>query len=223
LKANRADGIVSLSLFVFGSPRARRENMEMNLTKWITLAVALLVAGSGADGESIAGRAVTVFCQSDLAVPVITVMQAERLASEMFGNIGITLHWRAGRPAAQDTDAIAIEFLTGTSRQFMPGSLAYALPYEGVHIRIFWDRVREFPAPPELLAHVMVHEVTHIVEGTASHSEEGIMKAHWTSDDIFAMESKPLKFSPDDVDLIYSGLDIRETGSLSVALSKVRR
>ena len=195
----------------------------MNLTKWITMLVAPFVAGAGASAEAVARPVVTVFCQSDMAVPYATQTQAERLASDMFGDIGITLRWRSGRPSRQDTGAIFIELLSGISERFMPGSLAYALPYEGVHIRIFWDRIRKFPAPRELLAHVMVHEVTHIVEGIMSHSESGIMKAHWTTDDVFAMESKPLKFTPGDVDLIYQGLESRETGSLDIVQAKVHR
>jgi hypothetical protein len=186
----------------------------MNLTKWITMLVAPFVAGVGASGESAAGRVVTVFCQSDLTVPYTTEAQAEHLASDMFEDIGVTLRWRSGQPSRQDTGAIVIEFLTGAPERFMPGALAYALPYEGVHISIFWDRIRQFSAPRELLAHVMVHEVAHIIQGIMSHSQAGIMKAHWTTDDVFAMESKPLKFTPDDVDLIYRGLESRETGSL---------
>jgi hypothetical protein len=214
---------VSLSLFVFGSPRAREENTEMNLSKWITIVAVLFLTGVGAGGESVAGRVVTVFCQRDLALPYATETLAERQASDMFEDIGITLCWRHGRPSSQDTGAIDIEFLTGTSERFMPESLAYALPYEGVHIRIFWDRIRKFAAPRELLAHVMVHEVTHILEGTACHSEAGIMKAHWTTDDVFAMESKPLKFTPGDVDLIYQGLERREIGLSDVVQAKVHR
>jgi hypothetical protein len=195
----------------------------MNLSKWIVMMVVPFVACAVAGGESVAGPVVTVFCQSDLAVPYATKTQAERLASDMFEDIGITLRWRSGQPSSKDTGAIAIEFLTGTSERFMPESLAYALPYEGVHIRIFWDRIRKFPAPRELLAHVIVHEVTHILEGTACHSEAGIMKAHWTTGDVFAMESAPLKFTPGDVDLIYQGLQSRETALLGVVQAKVHR
>ena len=61
--------------------------------------------------------------------------------------------------------------------------LAYALPYEGTHIVILFDRVRKMQPNyvPAVLAHVLVHEVTHILQGIQRHSESGVMKAHWDS------------------------------------------
>jgi len=56
----------------------------------------------------------------------------------------------------------------------------------------------------------MVHEITHILQGEARHSAEGIMKARWTPDDLAAMGVKPLTFTAEDVDLIYQGMDYRE-------------
>jgi hypothetical protein len=49
---------------------------------------------------------------------------------------------------------------------------------------------------------VLVHEITHILQGVDRHSESGIMKAQWTIDDYRAMASKPLSFTPLDVKLI---------------------
>ena len=57
-----------------------------------------------------------------------------------------------------------------------------------------------------LLAHVLVHEITHILEGVNWHSEVGVMKAHWTADDLMQMMYKPLPFDPQDVLLIRKGL-----------------
>ena len=93
-------------------------------------------------------------------------------------------------------------------------SLAYALPYEGTHIVVFQDRIlrmRGVHSVPRLLAHVMAHEITHILEGIGRHSGEGVMKAHWTKDDFVAMARKPLEFAKDDVELIQAGL-VRRAG-----------
>jgi hypothetical protein len=57
-----------------------------------------------------------------------------------------------------------------------------------------------------LLAHVLVHEITHILEGIPHHSQDGVMKAHWTPQDIVRMASRPLPFDPQDVALIQYGL-----------------
>ena len=56
----------------------------------------------------------------------------------------------------------------------------------------------------KVLARVMVHEITHILQGMSNHSDKGIMKAHWN-----AVEARSLGFTADDVELIYNGMDAR--------------
>jgi hypothetical protein len=58
----------------------------------------------------------------------------------------------------------------------------------------------------KLLAHVIVHEVTHILQGVVRHSDSGIMKAWWSPKDYEQMERAPLAFTADDIDLIQLGL-----------------
>ena len=50
---------------------------------------------------------------------------------------------------------------------------------------IFYDRVRKIKPNkiPAVLAHVMVHEVTHILQGICRHSASGVMKAQWDEED----------------------------------------
>jgi hypothetical protein len=62
---------------------------------------------------------------------------------------------------------------------------------------------------PCLLAHVLVHEITHLLEGIDRHSESGVMKAHWSSDDTLEMAWKPLAFTEEDKYLIHRGLKLR--------------
>ena len=88
-----------------------------------------------------------------------------------------------------------------------PGQLAYTNLYEG-HITVFWDRIRAAPSAPPIvvLAHVLVHEITHILQGIDRHSERGIMKSKWTLADFRAMASEPLPFTLLDVELIQRGM-----------------
>jgi hypothetical protein len=58
-----------------------------------------------------------------------------------------------------------------------------------------------------LLAYVMVHEVTHILQGITRRSKRGILKAHWDRDDSFEIGLGCLRFAEADVELIYSGPD----------------
>jgi len=132
---------------------------------------------------------------------------AETLASTMFAVIGISLEWTKGKPAAKPSQPpIIIELVTRTPSNFMPGSLAYAVPCEGSHITVFLDRIEEMRAPSNVLAHVMVHEITHVLQGIGRHSATGVMKEMWTAGDFGGMRLRPLSFTPLDIDLIYAGL-----------------
>jgi hypothetical protein len=95
--------------------------------------------------------------------------------------------------------------------------LAFAQPYEG-RIVVFLDRVAELNRNKGLsvLASVLVHEITHVLEGIDRHSATGIMKAHWNDHDYFEMRRKPLVFAQEDVNLIYDGLKVPRVASAGV-------
>jgi hypothetical protein len=173
--------------------------------------LAILVAATCAAGE--AQRTVTVCMDT---TPTTEVFRAQAQASGMFAAIGVKLNWRCPKSVPQE--AIVISLAT-TPENRKPGELAYALPYEGTHIVILYDRVRKMMANQvsAVLAHVLVHEVTHILQGFPRHSEIGLMKARWDASDFAQMTWKPLPFTNDDIDLIRRGLDAREARSLLVS------
>ncbi len=179
-------------------------------------ALAILAAATCAAGE--AQRKVTVCMDT---TPTSEVVRAQAEASQMFAAIGVKLDWRCRKPALQD--AIVISLATRTPENRKAGELAYALPYEGTHIVIFYDRVSKM-MPNQIyavLAHVLVHEVTHILQGLPRHSDSGVMKAQWDSSGFSQMTWQPLLFTAADVDLIQRGLDAREARSL-LAGNRVR-
>jgi hypothetical protein len=149
---------------------------------------------------------------------------AEKLASRIFANIGVDTEWpeqlhRGTSCPANATVAITLSY--DTSPADHPRAWAYALPYERKHIVVFWDRVQHKVPPeraPVLLAYVLVHEITHILQGVNRHSDSGVMKAVWNEDDIFRMWSgKPLSLTKLDVELIHLGLGTRSGDALGVA------
>ncbi|HLG97758.1 MAG TPA: hypothetical protein VKX49_15695 [Bryobacteraceae bacterium] len=85
-------------------------------------------------------------------------------------------------------------------------AIAYAMPFEGTHVRVFYDRIAHMPNRSAVLAYVFVHELTHMLQGIARHSATGIMKARWTTSDIDKMGCQHLAFTPLDIDLIQRGL-----------------
>jgi hypothetical protein len=185
--------------------------------KLTVVALAALVVAVSAQGKSGTERQVTVYLNNSNVVPVFVRVRAEALASKMFAGIGVTLNLREARPAASETAAIVIEFGDRTPAGLLPLAWAYALPFEGVHIRIFWDRMERERCAHQLLAHVMVHEITHILQHVDGHSAEGIMNARWTKQERLALERRPLCFTAEDVDLIYQGMDARGTRGLKAA------
>ena len=103
--------------------------------------------------------------------------EAQQRATQMFSTAGVRLEWHTGlEHGACPAGAIQISLTSHTESNLRAGVLAYALPYEGTHIRIFYDRIRHFMPGPEvsiLLAHVLAHEITYLLQGVGRHSKTG--------------------------------------------------
>jgi hypothetical protein len=105
-----------------------------------------------------------------LGSDVPAIVNGQRLASKMFADIGIQTEWPQ-RGDCLRNGAIVITLLYETPAAQYPGAYAYAMPYEGVDIMVFWDRIQHKVPPgraPILLAHVLVHEITHILQGNVT-------------------------------------------------------
>jgi hypothetical protein len=91
-------------------------------------------------------------------------------------------------------------------------SLAETYPFASEHdINVWYDRVHDSAGVsrelgPILLAHVLVHEITHVLQCVDRHSDTGVMKARWTTDDYYDMRWKPLEFTSEDIELIHLGM-----------------
>jgi hypothetical protein len=161
-------------------------------------------------------------------VPAPVLCHAQTLANEVFASAGVNIDWRRGQPSrslSRSEKPIVVEMITDTPRELKPGALAFARPYEGVHITLFYDRVRAASEPqltPNVLAHVLVHEITHILQGTCRHSDTGVMKARWNHTDYMEMGLKPLSFTEEDVQLIRGGLVARAPSGTQVAAARTR-
>jgi hypothetical protein len=93
-----------------------------------------------------------------------------------------------------------------------PGALAYALPFDGTRVVLFYDRVLRAAGPaaaPSLLGHVLAHEIVHKLQGVDAHSASGLMKPRWDKRDYDAMQRAPLPFTQEDLTLMDRGLEWR--------------
>ncbi len=141
------------------------------------------------------------------------VAQSTGITTQMFAKIGIAIEWRHDHCDTRPPGTLVVLLSTDEPDAKYPGALGYSRPAEGTTIEVFYNRVLEalgHQRAPRLLAHVLAHEITHILEGVSRHSDEGLMKAHWVSDDFLQISSKTLPFAPEDVQLIRNGLVWRQ-------------
>ena len=164
---------------------------------------------------------------NDANVPSPVLSRARTLAAEMFAGVGVRIEWRAGQRSGSQLlreGAIAVRLTLDTPDEFKTSVGAFATPSEGIHITVLYEHLAWSLAKPglapALLAHVLVHEITHILEGVARHSATGIMKANWTSGDYYDMQTKTLAFASEDIELIHRGLTQRHSHSEKVALEQ---
>jgi hypothetical protein len=139
-------------------------------------------------------------------------MGVRPLASNMFASTGVRIDWhdRDSCPIGVGAIQVRMSHNPPSIRKFK--TLAFAEPYDRNVIVVFPERVQELNrnGVPSVLAHVVVHEITHVLEGIDWHSATGIMKARWDDNDYFQMRRKPLPFALEDVSLIYDGLKVRQ-------------
>ena len=138
---------------------------------------------------------------------------AQPLISRIFAEIGVRIEWARDRRACITNAGIVVSLSYETPRDKYPKAWAYALPYEKTHIVVFYDRVQKTigeTGAKNLLAYVLVHELTHMLQGVKRHSETGIMKADWDRSDYFDMGRGALRFAPEDVRLLDMALQDRQ-------------
>jgi hypothetical protein len=158
---------------------------------------------------------VTVYVHTSLSANAM-LLRAEIQAVAMFREIDVEVRFRndavRANSASNGCGAPIVMELDATARlRVSPAALAYATPYakSGTCIYVLMDRVAGGPNPSfetVLLAHVMAHEITHVLERIDRHSPDGVMKAHWDSRDKEIMKSHYLPFAAIDVELIHAGI-----------------
>lgn len=133
----------------------------------LTAIAVLLAAGAGSVSAKNAKEAqFTVPVCMATASGGLEFGRARITAAGMFAHIGVRLEWRGWSDCP--AGAIKISLSTETPDCLKPGALAYALPFDGTRIVVFMDRIHgEQPRDrePIVLAYVIAHEITHIMEG----------------------------------------------------------
>jgi len=172
---------------------------------------------------SLRAETITVYVQNDTRMAASELRRAQSRAAEIFSSAQVGVEWRKGAPkpsvlrgVLEDQRPIVVRIISDISRSEHPGALAFAQAYEGVHITILYERARVCaPDRPEvILAYVLVHEITHMLQGISRHSRTGIMKANWSWADHYAMLRGGFLLCAEDIELIHVGLAWRASGKL---------
>ena len=173
--------------------------------------VMMAAVGTGAWAAEAGGAevpSVTVCMGGEPGVP--SIWSVEQIVSKIFSGIGVRLEWHSDSCPASPY-VIKIGFADEPPKGVSDSALAYARPYEGIHIVVLYARVKRLQptGTQRFLAYVLVHEITHVLEGVSRHSNGGIMKARWDSADYYWIRRDALAFAEEDVELIHLGLDAR--------------
>ena len=162
---------------------------------------------------------VDIQLSSQAQAPPDLIRDGEEAATTIFRGIHVQLIWTdqtqrtpkavGGCVGELPTHHIAVEIVPHAPASFSDVALAMAMPYadSGVRIEIFYDRVgpllRGHHAPEAtILGYVLAHEIAHVLQGIARHSELGIMRARWTDNDFKQMGIKAITFTAEDIQLI---------------------
>jgi hypothetical protein len=83
----------------------------------------------------------------------------------------------------------------------------------GSSAALFYDRALSIRGPglflAQILGRAMAHEVVHLLLGTTSHDDRGLMKGHWSAEDLHFDSGGSLELSPAAIEAIRNGAEMR--------------
>jgi hypothetical protein len=157
----------------------------------------------------------TVYNVAD--VPMDVVRDAESEISSMFAAADFDFQWQHREPetpvrreldnpmesalahasetcSSGDAYSIVVQFTERFPRQYRPTAIAFSLPFAraGVRVTVFYDRVRTLARnvglrQDRVLAAMLGHEIGHVLIGTDSHFDTGLMRKTWEIGDLASL------------------------------------
>lgn len=177
-------------------------NQEANMKKAMQVALLSMAGVAGA----LAAPTVQIRLHDSDRMGGLPLATAKGVAGKILASAGLSVRWKEDRRVEDGVAAtIDISILYPTPRGQAPGALAESFPFarEGNRVTVFFDRVEDYAQHnpfflPQILGHVLAHEIGHVLLGTNSHSWTGLMKAHWDAADYFTIRAKQLNFTPEE-------------------------
>lgn len=148
------------------------------------------------------------------------LLQAEVKVNKIYGDIGIRVLWRTSYPTPNGCfkrarySRIVVDQRTDAPPDLRPNAMAFTTlgSTKGACVTLLPDRfVTGLQSNPfgttSLISNVLAHEIGHVLQGSARHSQTGIMQANWSDREIMRMSTKQLQFTRLDIELIRKGLE----------------
>lgn len=152
-----------------------------------------------------------IYLYNQAGVSAMTLDAAEDRAGKIFRQSGIATSWYncsvhglAGADCSEPLDhgAMVVQIIHDTKKlntEIFGTSYIGGSGY-GSYADIFFDRAQRLCREakvdlPEILGHIISHEIGHLLLGTDSHSRLGIMRAHWESRELKQADRGDLLFS----------------------------
>lgn len=164
-----------------------------------------------------AGDCMAIYIRDSHNLPSIVLSRARFTTTQIFHDIGVSVHWAGfpNRAPREDCAAVEAQLDSDSHPTFRPGAMGYTWLCENnaAQVHLLTDRILH-PAfssqtltwEGALLGHVLAHEIGHVLEGVPRHSQEGLTKQNWTAQELLAMAAKTLRFTRLDADLIHQGI-----------------
>jgi hypothetical protein len=183
---------------------------------WAVLAIALLFSSSNVAAQNSAKPELrlTISVYNDANVSGDTLQQAEGEAVRVFRRAGVEVQWlncEATAPPQESAACREVKFpahlhlrIVRKALRLKAGVLGIsflAADGTGCQADLFYERMEELQNTrhgglASLLGHVAAHEVGHLLLGTNSHAPTGIMRGHWTDEEVAGINLARLYFSP---------------------------
>jgi hypothetical protein len=190
------------------------------------MAVAIASAGEKADAKKTV-HDVDIYLQNNHLADPVFFARARAVTTRIFAGIGVRLRWKVAKPPAGHGcesrlgAGIVVGLAAGKPEDFHPGAAAYSFPYAphtAPRVVVLYDRVLrsvrdDLQQGAVAMGHILAHEITHVLQGIARHSDEGVMKAQWSREDRERMRRGSLPFAAADVKLIHRSLAKRKCGA----------
>jgi len=191
--------------------------------KWILILSLILCIWVEAGAKNVPQISVVVY--NDVAVPERVIKSAKETASRIYRDAGVSIVWKNHSDPATGATELFIRIVRRSLN--LPGD-DFGIAFvggdgRGVQADIFYSGIEQLTNntsanPAQVMGHVMAHELGHLLLGMNSHSNLGIMQAHWTDQQLRMMSKGILKFDKRQAEAIGARLSSDDAVQIAAEL-----